>query len=455
MDPIRSRVSLALWGAALGTLALTALAAEPTPKRAPRALVVSVDGLMPDDYLRADELGLKVPTLRRLMRTGAYARVVGVLPTVTYPSHTTLVTGVPPRVHGIVANTVFDPFDRSEEAWYWFARDVRVPTLISAARARWLSTASLSWPVSIGDGADFNVPEFWRLGSTHPVDLQLLDALSTPRLLDGVAAWRARPLDWPLGDDDRVDAALYLLHTQRPALVLLHLVEVDFARHDHGPRAPEALAAVEQADARLGRLLEALDETGAAGDTLVAVVSDHGFLPVTHELRPNALLRQAGLMRFDAQGRVESWRAYFRASGGSAALYLRDPADLDALRQARALFEARLREPDSPLRALLEPERIAVLGGAAEAAFVLDARAGFYFAAGAAGEWRSPSAKRGTHGYSPEQPEMQAGFVLSAPGLRTRGDLGVIGMTAIAPTVARFLGIELSAQAAPPLSLFD
>src|SRR5262245_2408681 len=96
----------------------------------PRLVLVSLDGLIPPYYTRAVELGLKVPNLRRLMRDGAYARgVTGVFPTVTYPSHTTLITGVSPRVHGIPSNTVFDPLERANGAWNWFASDVRVPTL--------------------------------------------------------------------------------------------------------------------------------------------------------------------------------------------------------------------------------------------------------------------------------------------------------------------------------------
>src|SRR5262249_11171028 len=116
-----------------------------------RVVMVSVDGLMPDYYRKADALGLKVPTLRRMMKDGAWASgVVGVLPTVTYPSHTTLITGVLPRVHGITGNRIFDPLERANGAWFWFASDVRVPSLVSAARARWLKTASVSWPVSVG-----------------------------------------------------------------------------------------------------------------------------------------------------------------------------------------------------------------------------------------------------------------------------------------------------------------
>ena len=102
------------------------------------------------------------------------------LPTVTYPSHTTLITGVPPRRHGIGANTYFDPQEKAAGAWRWYADEVQVPTLVSAARAKRVSTGSVSWPVSVGRFADWNVPEYFRPGSEHASDVRLVEALATP-----------------------------------------------------------------------------------------------------------------------------------------------------------------------------------------------------------------------------------------------------------------------------------
>jgi predicted AlkP superfamily pyrophosphatase or phosphodiesterase len=421
-----------------------------------RLVLVSVDGLMPDYYLRADELGLQVPNLRRLMRDGAFSRgVVGVLPTVTYPSHTTLITGVPPRVHGIDGNTVFDPLRRSGEAWQWFARDVRVPTLVSAAKARWLTTAAVSWPVSVGLGADWLVPEFWRPGSSHEADLELLDAVSTPHLLDDVAAHRGRPLAWPLNDQDRVDAAVFIVSVHRPSLLLLHIFATDGAQHDHGPSSPEAKRAVEEADLQLGRLRDAIERSGLAAQTVLAVVSDHGFLPVSQTLRPNALLKEAGLITLDAAGKPSAWRASFHANGGTASLRLKDPEDREALTRARAIVEAKASEAGSGIERVLGPEVVAAMGGPAEAALVLDARAGFYFADGIEGPWIGPSQSKGYHGYAPDRTEMNAAFLVAGPGLARKGDLGILKMTQVAPTLARALGVSLGPPADVPLPLFD
>src|SRR5882762_1386835 len=98
----------------------------------------------PDCVLKADEHGLRIPNLRRYLRGGVHATAVrGVLPTVTYPSHTTMMTGVWPAKHGILANQTFDPLQKNHEGWYWYAEDIRVPTLWDAAAAAGRTTASI------------------------------------------------------------------------------------------------------------------------------------------------------------------------------------------------------------------------------------------------------------------------------------------------------------------------
>src|SRR5919198_1932046 len=163
---------------ALGLLAVAAAAQAP----APVVLMISIDGLRPDYVTAADTHGLKIPTLRRFVTEGAYAEgVQGVIPTVTYPSHTTLITGVWPAKHGILSNTVFEPLRTGPANWYWYADDIRAATLWdSAARARW-ATASIQWPASVGARVTWNIPEYWRGSATE--DAKLLRAVSTPGLL--------------------------------------------------------------------------------------------------------------------------------------------------------------------------------------------------------------------------------------------------------------------------------
>ncbi|MGE0775319.1 MAG: alkaline phosphatase family protein, partial [Sphingomonadaceae bacterium] len=153
------------------------------PAVAEPVLLIAIDGLRPGEVIEAKQRGLKIPNLRRFVKEGAYATgVQGVLPTVTYPSHVTLLTGASPAKHGVVSNTTFDPMQINHGGWYWYTSDVKVPTLWSAAAAAGKTVGNVHWPVSVGaTGVTWNLPQFWRTG--HADDAKLLTALATPGLV--------------------------------------------------------------------------------------------------------------------------------------------------------------------------------------------------------------------------------------------------------------------------------
>jgi predicted AlkP superfamily pyrophosphatase or phosphodiesterase len=163
-------------------------------------LMISIDGLRPADVLEAEQRGLKIPTLRALVAHGAYATdVVNVIPTVTYPNHTTLITGVRPDVHGIDNNVAFDPLFKNLDGWEWYAEDIKVPTLWDAVHDHGGVVASIGWPVSVGARAiDDNVPEYWR--ARTPDDIKLLRTLCTPGLVPELEKASGTPLS-AIGSD--------------------------------------------------------------------------------------------------------------------------------------------------------------------------------------------------------------------------------------------------------------
>ena len=150
------------------------LLAVPAIAQAAPVLMISIDGLRPRDVLDADARGFKAPFLKSLVADGAYASgVKNALPTVTYPNHTTLITGVWPAKHGIANNPTFDPLQKNMGGWYWYTQDIKVGTLWDAVHKSGGKVASLSWPVSVGARSiDFNLPEYWR--ADIPEDLKLI-----------------------------------------------------------------------------------------------------------------------------------------------------------------------------------------------------------------------------------------------------------------------------------------
>ena len=231
-------------------------------------VVVSVDGLDNRYLLNADQLGLKIPNLRRLMREGQFSRgVIGVVPTVTWPSHTAIITGVDPVTHGIL-NNWRPPGDR-----YLDYSQIKVPTLIGAAHTAGLTVATISWPVTVNAPVDWNLPEFFEKRRGGSMDLRSIESKSKPPDLVGkiAADYPSFAQEW-MDDRTRTLAALWLLRHEKPQLMLLHLVDLDSEAHEDGPFTREANAILERTDELIGEIVAALPAGSA-----FAVVSDHGF----------------------------------------------------------------------------------------------------------------------------------------------------------------------------------
>ena len=421
----------------LGVLVAAAAAQAP----APIVLMVSVDGLRPDYVTAADTHGLKIPALRRFVTEGAFAEgVEGVIPTVTYPSHTTLITGVWPAKHGILSNTIFDPLRTGQSAWYWYAEDIRVPTLWdAAARAGW-TTASVHWPVSIGARVTWNIPEYWRANT--PEDAKLLRALSTPGLLTELEA-ELGPYPRALeaeDDEARGRFTARLLEKKRPALLTLHLIALDHVQHDTRPFSAETFAVLERLDAVVGRLRETAERL-APGRAFVAIVSDHGFARTDATLNLFVAFRDAGLLTIE-RGRITDWKAIPWSAGGSAAIVLKDPADGVTREQTRALLDKLAAEPASGIDRVLDAATLHARGGFPPASFLVGLKPGWSTATGLGGAVLTPG-RGGTHGHLPDVPALRASFFVVGPGVPAGRALGLIDMRDIAPTLAHRAGLAL------------
>jgi predicted AlkP superfamily pyrophosphatase or phosphodiesterase len=408
--------------------------------------------MMPSRYTSVGPA--KLVTLRRLMREGVYADgVLGVMPSSTYPSHTTLITGVPPAVHGIYDNRILDPEGQANGAWYWYSREIKVQTLPTTAHARGLRVGAVSWPVSVGLDIDYNVPEFWR--SNHPETITLLRSLSTPRnIIDAAEIWRGKSFEWPQTDKHRTDFAKFLIRTYQPELLLVHLFETDSAQHDAGPDSPQALEAHERVDGYVGEILGAVKDAGLAESTNIAVVSDHGFLPISKHLQLNAAFKDAGLLTVDARGAITAWQAYAHSSGGSAYVYLKDTNDAALAARVRELLDTLQADAANGIRKVYTREELARMGSHPDASFAIDMADGFYTGVGTSALLGAPGNKGG-HGFDPSRPALYASFIGSGPAFTRRGSLGIIRMTQIAPTLARILGVGLAPQADTALDLFS
>ena len=417
-------------------------------------IVVTIDGLMPDSYVHPEAHGLSVPTLSTMVASGASSDgALSVFPSVTYPAHTTIASGVVPAKHGVFANTAFDPLDKNQKAWRWYAEDVPVPRVWDVAYGAGYRTALVDWPVTVGAQATFHVPEFWR--AKQPDDVKLIRALSTPGLLERVSAayadfkggFRAQDVTDAAG----TDIAEYLVLHEQPHLMFLHIWQVDAAQHHDGLWSKGAISAIENADKQLARLLAAIERAGIAKDTVLVVASDHGFASVSRCVNPRVLLRDAGLLTLDAAGKPTAWQADVLASSGTAYVYLNDPHDPALEQRVRQRFEGAQKGGKSGIARIFSAAEVAKLGGDPAAFLALEAEPGTYFGSGY-DAYETPSIYQGVHGYDPNRVEMKASLLFYGAGV-SHVKLEGARLVDVAPTVAELLGLTLPETDGRPLAI--
>jgi predicted AlkP superfamily pyrophosphatase or phosphodiesterase len=439
------------FAAVLAALALLAAAPAPGRRPADHVVLISIDGLLPEYYLRPQDFGLSLPNLLSLRDAGTFAEtVVGQYPSVTYPSHTSMVTGMRPARHGIISNTRFDP-ERGSTQWYREADALKAPTLWQKASDAGLKTAGLSWPVTVGARIDALIPE-----SQAGEGLSWLDTMrrmSTAGLVDDVV----KQLGGFGPDDDRdiakrdrffATATVHVLRTQKPNLLLLHLVQTDAAQHRFGRHSPQAKAAFTAVDGHLGEIVRATEEAGIRPRTAFVITGDHGFYRVHSALQPNVVLRRAGLLTTGPDGKIQSWQA--AAHGG--AIRLKDPADKALASRAEALFRELADGRYGGLFRVVDRKELDALGAYPEAAFFVEPVDGYMVTAGFEGdEFVAPTATRGSHGYHPDQPALYTGLVLSGAGVRPGLVVPRARQIDVGPTAARLLGLDLGETEGAPM----
>lgn len=453
------------WRATL--LSLVAVAAA-HPAAAASVLMISIDGMKPEYVLQADAHGLKVPFLRSMLRDGTHAAgVAGVWPTVTYPSHTTLLTGVSPSVHGILDNAQFDPRRTFDSAWYWYADEIKTRTLWQAAHEAGLSTASVGWPVSVGArGVDTLIPEYWRTGrpraDVDPSDAALIDALSRPDGLMAELKARLGPYmagndPGPPGDVVKTRYALEILRTRKPQFMTIHLSALDEQEHAHGPFSAEANAELELLDGDLAQLFAAARANDP--DCVAIVVSDHGFTNISHRVNLLPPFIRAGLVETgtDPQSHaatIAAWKAAPWSGGGMAAIMLHEPVAPGTEQEVRTLLQELKADERNGIDAVLEGAAIKQRGAFTGASFLVVMKLGYYALAEPGGDVVTElHGSYGSHGFSPEFPDMRASFFVTGPGIARHRDLGVIDMRQIAPTVAQLLHTQLPDATLKPLPI--
>ncbi|OYU14779.1 MAG: alkaline phosphatase family protein [Alphaproteobacteria bacterium PA4] len=372
----------------LSLLFAAAAQAAPVP-----VILVSIDGFRPD-YLDRNV----TPHLNALAAAGTRATAMRPSwPSITFPNHYTLVTGLRPDRNGIVANTMEDPAipgvrfsmanrDAVGDRRWW---DQAEPIWVTAERAG-LATATMFWPGSEAPVHGIR-PRQWMVFD---------DKLPEPARVDQILAWATQP--------------------QPPALMTLYFDSVDHAGHEAGPDAATTTDAVAAVDTQIGRLIDGLNTRGIAAN--IIVVSDHGM----------AATDPARVVRLDLLAPQTSYRAI---TAGSFATIAAAPGQEAAL--AKVLLAKHDHMQCWPKADV--PKRLHYGRNARVPAFVCLAETGWLILPNLP---TSEMKRGGAHGYDNLAPEMAATFVAAGPAFKPGTRLPAFDNVDVQPLLLRLLGLK-------------
>jgi predicted AlkP superfamily pyrophosphatase or phosphodiesterase len=394
-----------------------------------------------------------IPRIRELAAQGVVAEGMRVsTPSVTWPNHTTLVTGVHPQKHQVLYNGTLTRRGPDEpvavEPKRTKAELVAVPTIYDLLHAKGLRTAGVNWPATRESGTiddDFpDVPD--SLLHTTP---RLRSELVKEHILQSAKDADFRAMSGPARDEVWTRAAAHVIAQRKPHLLLFHLLNTDGIHHRYGPQSPASYTALALADTYVGRIVDALEAAGIRTNTTIFVTADHGFANVTNVLYPNALFRQAGLIEIGPTNQITKARAQVISEGGLGMIYLNNSATRESDREK--MLDLLRGKPG--VAEIIEPEQFANYGLPSPAAtngmadLVLVVADGYGISAVARGdEFLSPAGVNdnlGYHGYIGTNPRMNAAFVATGAGVKHGGKVGLIDNVDIAPTIAKIFGETL------------
>lgn len=382
----------------LACLLLAGCASAPSSSPRPPLLLISIDGLRARDV--TPEL---MPNVSRLASEGVHA-IDGMrpsYPSLTFPNHYTIVTGLRPDHHGIIQNTMHDPvlgdFKLSDEKAVgdgrWWGGE---PVWVSVEKAG-LHSATLFWPGSQA-----------AIAGVRPSQYRIYDkSVSATARVDAVAAW----LDQPAAS--------------RPAFVTLYFDEVDEAEHEHSPGSPEAIAAIHETDAAIGRLVDTLRARGQLDRINVVLVSDHGFAKVP---KGNVVVVEDVVSKQEAKAVSLGQVPEFSPNPGFEAV------STHKLLGRHDHFECWKKEALPARWHYGSNPRIPPIVCQMDEGWDMIARSG-------AGK-RASEGDRGSHGYDPALPSMRATFVAHGPAFTRGTTLPAFDNVDVYPLLMHLLGLK-------------
>ena len=409
-----------------------------------KTIIISIDALGAFDIEKHQAI---LPTLSSLIQNGTLVqKVKGIYPTLTYPSHVTLMTGRYPNHHGIINNTKTQSHRLSPD-WFWYDRDIKVPTLYDIAKTEGFTTAAFLWPVTANSSIDYNIAEIFpnRIWTNQVlISLRASSPLFLLQMNQKYGHLR-QGIQQPYLDDFVTACAVDTIINKQPDLTLIHLVDMDSMRHAYGVQSKEAIEALKRQDKRLAQIIQATKENGTYENTHFVVLGDHYQIDVNTTINLNSLFVQKGWASLTKKGAVKkNWEVYAKSCDGSTYIYCKK----DSTVEPNDIIEA-IQDIEG-IEKIYTSEEAETLGADPKATFMLEAKSGFYFTDEADGSLSQEVTKEdigkpnryfGVHGYHPEKNNYETTVCFFGPKIKQGHTIAEANLVDEAPTFAKIMGL--------------
>lgn len=414
-------------------------------------IVISFDAVSSDDIDKLE----KLDNFKYLMDNGSVIKnVESVYPTLTYPAHATIMTGMYPKNHGIINNTL-NKFSDINPDWYWYRKYVKTKTLYDLASEKGLTTAALLWPVAGRSSINYNLAEIFapKPWQNQLVMSALAGSLKYQLDLNKRFGHLRNGLSQPALDNFVHESVKYTIDKYKPNLLLIHYTDVDTNRHYHGYNSKEANDALLRHDKRLGEIIKALKEANIFEESTIVALGDHSALDGNYMIRLNSLFRENGLLKVNKKGIITSYKAVAKNCDGSSYVYLKDRNDTKTYKKVRELLENLKNSKESPIDFILNSKEAEDEGADPNCSFMVEGNLNYYFVDETLGKviekvkesevGKVPHRTKATHGYHPKKPNYNTFFMAFGKGIKKGVKIDGGKLINHGPTLAKILGVDL------------
>lgn len=412
-----------------------------------RLLVISFDAMggMDESFIRT------LPNFGRFLEEACICSgVKSVYPSITYPAHTSIITGRYPKHHGVIHNTLLMPKEESPD-WYWQRSYIKGTTLYDEAVKKGMKVAAFLWPVTARAKIQYNVPEIF---ANRPWSNQIMTSL-----FNGTPVFQA-VLNKKFGHlrcgkrqpdlDNFVQASLlYTLREHMPDLTLVHFTDLDSHRHLFGVESDEAYEAMRRHDRRLGEIIAELKRLDIYKDTNIILLGDHYQKDVSKVIYLNHLFKERGYLEVK-DNKIVNWKVICKNCDGCAYIYLRKGWGHLAGEVYALLNELKMQE--SGIETVYNHRQAVAKGADPRCAMMVEAKDGYYFL----DQWRTFSENvqvdtsqsdfsylKAAHGYDPDKEDYATIFMASGPGFKKGVRLQKMQLVDEGVTMAALLDLDL------------